>query len=267
MLNIQGKLNMVMRIFLLLLVPFFITSCKTLPEGVSPVAATWFYGLHELPASATLSGSGISFHPSYKSTQATDEAEKKLKPGVKIPAVVHLHGCAGFTDGDQHAEYQDLYLSLGYAVFMPDSFSRPNRERLCGLGGDKKFYWRLEEAAYALKQIRKFPWIDKKRIFLSGFSEGGQTANMWSTNDFTGIIMLGSDCSKSGGSPVAPDEVPVLAIVGGEADEWTKGWSCKVTRTIGGSKSIILDDAAHQIAHYSKTQNAIKLFLKQCCDR
>ena len=109
---------MVRRIIVFFVITLLMMSCRSIPKDVSPVAATWLYGVHALPASATVSGSTESFVPTYKNTLGADSAAKKLKPGVKIPAVIHLHGCAGFTDGDQHAEYQDLFLSKLIKVFL-----------------------------------------------------------------------------------------------------------------------------------------------------
>ena len=259
------EIDMLRRFIVLFVISLLMVSCRSIPKDVSPVAATWLYGVHALPASATVSGSTESFVPTYKNTLGADSAGKKLKPGVKVPIAIHLHGCAGMTTGNQHAEYQDLLLSQGYAVFMPDSFARPERENLCGQGGlSDRIDTRIAEVRYALKQIRTLPWVDQKRMVLTGFSEGGNTVDNWPTDDFAGLVVLGSACTKSGGSPIAPDNVPVLAIVG-ELDDYRPGLSCSIKRTVGGSKSIVIPGADHYIALYTETQTAIKLFLKQCC--
>lgn len=243
----------------------FIVSCQSLPAGVGPVEATWLYGEFSLPASVTVNGKSKSFSPSYSDEPWQISAEKFIKPGIKIPLAIHMHGCAGIGGNDEAGEYLDLMLSQGYAVFMPDSFQRPGREKLCGQGGmHERIAMRTTEISYALKQIRKLNWVDQDRLVLMGFSEGGNATDNWYTRDFAGLIVLGSACTHSGGSPTAPNDVPVLAIVG-EIDDYRPGMSCTITRKIKGSKSIVIPGADHWIATHSVTQNAIKQFLQQCC--
>jgi len=253
------------RITLISFLSIFIASCESLPAGVSPVQATWLYGQISLPSSVTDSGKSKSFSPSYSDKPWPISAEKFIKPGMKIPLAIHMHGCGGIGENDEAREYRDLMLSLGYAVFMPDSFQRPGRERLCGQGGmHERIDMRTNEVAYALKQIRKLNWVDQDRLVLMGFSEGGNATDNWYTRDFAGLIVLGSACTHSGGSPSAPAEVPVLAIVG-ESDDYRPGMSCTIKRKIKGSRSIVIPNADHWIATDSVTQNAIKQFLQQCC--
>lgn len=148
---------------------------------------------------------------------------------------------------------------------MPDSFKRLGR-RECGQEGDLRYRvsLRTEEVEYALERIRELPWVDQKRIILMGFSEGGNTTDNWSKPGFAAHIIIGSACTLVGGEPAAPEGVPVLAIVG-EYDEYRPRQSCKVKRTVGGSKSITIPRAPHSIAEYTETQEAIKVFLSQCC--
>lgn len=239
-----------------------LAACRTLPEGVTPVMATWRYGDYAIPSTFTKSGNIEKFNASPGDPLWTTSAEKKLKPGVKVPVVLYLHGCGGIHEGYQ---YQRLLLAQGYAVFMPDSFKRPGR-RKCREEGTlwQRVRMRTEELEYALDRIRELPWVDQKRIILMGHSEGGNTTDNWSKPGFAAHIIIGSACTLVGGKPAAPEGVPVLAMVG-EYDEFRPGMSCKVKRTVGGSKSIIIPGAPHRIAGYPETQEAIKVFLRQCC--
>jgi dienelactone hydrolase len=251
------------RYFLVFIALLPVSSCQTLPEGVTPHYATWLYGEHKLPATATLSGSTEIYTPRLDKIREQKETREILKPGVKIPAAIYMHGCAGISS--EAYAYQDLMLSQGYAFFMPDSFARPGRVKLCGQGGmSARVDMRQREVDAALKAIRQLPWIDQKRLVLMGFSEGGNTTDSWYSDDFAGLIVLGSACTNSGGSPSAPERVPVLAIVG-EIDEYRPGMSCTITRTVGGSKSIVIPRANHWISHHDETQDAIREFLGQCC--
>ena len=107
-------------------------------------------------------------------------------------------------------------------------------------------------------------WVDQDRIILTGFGEGGNTAENWRTDDFVGIIIFGTACISSGGSPLAPKDVPVLAIIG-EHDEFRPGESCSIKRKAGGSQSIVIPGANQFIAKYPQTREAVVKFLRRCC--
>lgn len=232
-------------------------------SAVSVVKATWMYGRHTIPASARDSFFSKTFHQSPGDPEWTTLAEKQIKSGIKVPAVLYLHGCSGFTKQDDI--YRDLLVSEGYAVFMPDSFQRPGR-RQCDKQGPlrERVPLRTEEVEYALQEIQKLPWVDQKRLVLMGFSEGGNTTDNWSKPGFAAHIIIGSACTLVGGEPAAPPNVPVLAIVG-EKDHFRPGLSCRIDRIIGGSRSIVIPGGPHGIAEYSVTREAIKIFLRQCC--
>lgn len=248
---------------IILVTSFILASCQTLPKGVTPHMATWLYGEHTLPSSLTKSGSPETYKPSYKNAVLSSNVKNIIIPNVKVPAAIYMHGCAGIKD--EGYNYKSIMLSQGFAFFMPDSFARPGRAKLCGTGGmNERVAMRHREVSTALKEIRKLPWIDQKKVILMGFSEGGNTTDSWYNDDFSALIVLGSACTNSGGSPIAPDNVPVLAIVG-EHDDYRPGLSCSITRTIGGSKSIIIKGADHWISHYSETEKSIIQFLGKCC--
>jgi dienelactone hydrolase len=226
--------------------------------------ATWQYGIHALPAHATISGNAETFKSSPGKPPWTKQAEKKLKPGVKLPAALYLHGCSGFSV--DAVKYRRFMLSRGYAVFMPDSYQRPGRQS-CGDVGpmDERIAIRKEEVGHALSEIRQMSWVDQNRVVLMGFSEGGNTTDNWDEKGFAAHIVLGSACTETGtGMPAAPKGTPVLAIVG-ERDPHRPGLSCHMERTVGGSKSISLPNAGHRIGHRRDTKRAIARFLRTCC--
>lgn len=251
----------------LLLTAVFLIACRStsdrLSEGVSPVRATWLYGRFTLPPKATKNFSSRTVQQSVGEPPWIALAENELKPDIKLPVVLYLHGCSGFTRQDDI--YRDLLVSEGYAVFAPDSFRRPGR-RKCRDHGPlrERVMLRIEEVEYALKEIGKLTWVDQDRVILMGFSEGGNTTDNWSKPGFAAHIVIGSACTLVGGVPAAPEGVPVLAIVG-EKDRFRPGQSCKVLRTEGGSRSIVIPGGHHAIADHPETREAIKTFLRQCC--
>jgi dienelactone hydrolase len=116
---------------------------------------------------------------------------------------------------------------------MATSFARPVREP-CTQDMRNK---RLEEIEYALDQIWELPWVDSDRIVLMGISERSSAVALWGKPGFQAHIILADNCRNQ--QPAAPDDTPVLAIVGGE-DEFFNGSSCKVMRTTKGSGSIVI---------------------------
>jgi dienelactone hydrolase len=254
-----------MRLSVLVVFISTLTACASikLPAGVSPVQATWLYGRYTIPASYTNSGTTLNYHQPSGEPDWTMLASQKIKPGSKLPVVLYLHGCAGFSQQD--VIYRKLLVSKGYAVFMPDSFMRPWRAKCRDAGPlDERVEMRKQEIAYALHAIRQLPWVNQQRVILMGFSEGGNATDSWSKPGFAAHIVLGSACTLSGGQPAAPAGVPVLAIVG-SLDQHRPGQHCRIKRTMAGSQSIVIAGARHSIAKFPQTQHAIRRFLQQCC--
>ncbi len=241
----------------------FVTGCSTpLPGGASPVQATWLLGYHTIPAQYTRDNVEKSWR---HTADWMGQAAKVVRPGIKVPAVLYLHGCSGISaDG---LTYRKLMLKQGYAVFMPDSFARGRLK--CAQEGtlSERVDMRTDEVSNALQELKKLSWVDQSHIILMGFSEGGNTVDNWSHPGFKAEIILASACTlNASGTPNAPKNVPVLAIVGAN-DDYRPGQRCKMTRTIGGSRSIVVPHARHHVAKYTETQEAIKTFLSLCCQK
>ncbi len=234
--------------------------CKTTSEA--DLKPTWLYGFVSIPGEWTKSGTDKVYENEPFGWSGL--AQNDVKSNAKMPALLYMHGCAGLTD---FIVVRDLFVKQGYAVFAPDSYRRPDRVNSCRTGMmDRRIQVRHEEIAYALVQIRALNWVDRDRILLAGFSEGGNATDSWSESGFRAHIIFGSACLNSGygGRPAAPNGVPVLAIVG-ELDDFRPGESCSVSRTIGGFKSIVIPEGFHNILTYQETRQAVSKFLKSCC--
>ena len=217
------------------------------------------WGFHTVPASITLDNSPYWY--GYPHTDAdrinnpawTEVALKQIRPGAKAPAVLMLHGCSGLARGP--APLRLLLIKMGYGVFEPDSFARPGRT--CSKD-PLSLSKREEEVAYALGLIEQLPWVDPGRIILMGVSQGGAVVARWGKSGFQAHVILDNNCG--GGQPMAPSEIPVLAIVG-EQDSYFAGSSCKLSRTIKGSKSSVIEGADHGVSDFPESQSAIAEFL------
>ena len=230
----------------------------SLPEGVTPVMATWLWGYHTIPGSITDDGSPYWY--GYPHTDAariidppwTEAAAAHVKVGAKAPAVLFLHGCSGLIRGG--VGYRVLLMTEGYAVFEPDAFARPGHS--CDTSS---IAMRREEVAYALSQIRALPWVDQDRIVLMGFSQGGKTVGSWEEPGFAAHVILDAPAAAR-----APAEIPVLAIAGAE-DSYAQPHSYKTLSRDGASNSILIAGADHGIFHLPKAKEAIRNFLRECC--
>ncbi|NIP47462.1 MAG: hypothetical protein GWN21_14835 [Gammaproteobacteria bacterium] len=240
---------------------------SALPDGVTPVAATWLWGHHLIPDTITRDGSPYVFAYPHKDPARiidppwTEVAATHVKAGAKAPAVLFLHGCSGLIRGAMG--YRILLMTEGYAVFEPDAFARPGYS--CQ---GSSLEMRREELAYALERIRKLPWIDQERIVLMGNSQGARTVARWDGPGFAAHIIVAGKCSwdteKKRSLPRAPDGVPVLAVVGAK-DELYGATPCTVERKVGGSRSIVIPDGSHDIMGHSELKQAVTTFLRACC--
>lgn len=239
---------------------FLIAGCQTTGD----VGRTWEYGQHRVPQSSLRDGQYYALTEIRKNpeTWRLQVAEAKLKPGIKLPAVIYLHGCAGNTVGDA---WGAKFGELGYAFFAPNSLSRP-RKSLCYTGQMTSYRipMRMEELHYALEQVRKIDWIDQNRIVLMGSSEGAQAASRYGGRDFAAVILTGTDCRFSGGSPNTPRDIPVLSMVGSKDDKGG-GSGCSISRTVGGSKRVVIQGAFHKLAREPEARRVLEQFLEECC--
>jgi dienelactone hydrolase len=238
-----------------------------LPNGVTPMEATWLWGHYIIPDTITRDGSPYVYAYPHKDPKRiiappwTEVAAGHIKADAKAPAVLFLHGCSGLIRGG--LGYRILLMSEGYAVFEPDAFARP------GYACEKSsLSMRREELIYALGQMRSLQWIDQERIILMGNSQGGRTVAQWDQPGFAAHIILAAGCDTHGDtnrrSPRAPDDVPVLSVMGSK-DDYFADSSCQISREVGGSKSILIPGAGHDIMGHPELKQAVKAFLRACC--
>lgn len=229
-----------------------------LPEGVTPVMATWLWGYHTVPASVTVDGSPYWY--AYPHTDAapindprwTEVAAGHVRPDTRVPAVLFLHGCSGMIRGG--VGYRVMMVAAGYAVFEPDAFARPGHT--CGTSSTAT---RLEEIGYALARIRELSWVDQDRIVLMGFSEGGRTVGLWGEPGFRAHIIVGAPAHSR-----APEGVPVLAVAGRYDDFASPPGYATEART-PGSTSVLIDGAGHDILGHPEFKRVVREFLIDCC--
>ena len=146
-----------------------------------------------------------------------------LGPKLSYPTVVYMHGCNGIGS----VKVLRALAARGFAVIAPDSFARRYRPLQCSVwrqsGGRNVFVYdfRQTEISYALHRIKTLPWVDRRRLFLYGTSEGGVATAIYRGYAFRARVVTQWTCHGSplvSGLMAQPNE-PVLAIVRGD-DPW-----------------------------------------------
>lgn len=201
----------------------------------------------------------------------------QIPEGRRFPVVVFLHGCTGI--GIPEHKASQLLDNAGYAVIMPNSFSRRLRERNCNYSTfaagmfPVAYLYRRAELIYALSRLRSLAWVDPDRVLLGGFSEGAVATALWGGEvDARAYIVTGWTCT-------APPEFEwlrglrtpktraVLAIVA-EHDPWHnwRGWRGHCGHDVPEHPnivSLVIEGASvHNVFVYPQAQQAIIEFAR-----
>ncbi|HWA41656.1 MAG TPA: dienelactone hydrolase family protein [Hypericibacter adhaerens] len=142
-----------------------------------------------------------------------------------LPVVIHLHGCARSDDLADIRNQGSTLAEFGYIVIAPDSFARHDRPSGCDAKAQMRDFdaplaqiqqWRMEELAYALRQVLEAPWADKAHIFAGGFDEGGDAVLAFADPALSGRFAIGAPCRFA---PQRADKIPTLVIMS-KRDLW-----------------------------------------------
>ncbi len=188
--------------------------------------------------------------------------------------IVHLHGCT-FRSRDMDVRSQARFMaSLGYVVVVPDSFRRLHRPATCdpsrfvGLPGAPYLdvhRMRQEELSYAIDRVLAFSWARPDRLYVSGFSEGGDAVVDFADPRVRGRIAIGSSCWLGA---TADPTAPTLVITARDdlwysADTWPEARGlCR--RQLAGDPTVEVlepDGTLHNALIYWESQIALWNFL------
>jgi len=140
------------------------------------------------------------------------------------PVVILLHGCGGTGPGLQ--VWARRLAAWGYASISPDSYTPRGYSRVCSGPAESRAVTPQDRAGDVVSTalwLRTRPEIDRNRIAVVGFSNGGWTA-MWVTqrryqqyypNLIQAAVSYYGNCDR----PAEHGTVPLLVLVG-EADNW-----------------------------------------------
>ncbi len=188
-----------------------------------------------------------------------------LTADSQIPAVIYLHGCSGI--GSEEESGKLFLVERGFAVFLPDSFARTSRRSNCNTNtlarslAPESHSLRLEELRFAVDRVRALPWIDPRRIYVVGFSEGGLAAARYDRDDVAGVAIMSWHCD---GTPPfrglrIPSSVPILAVLGTD-DPWYRAKAGKHCGEYFGerplSRSLLIEGNGHSMITSPSLANA-----------
>ena len=178
--------------------------------------------------------------------------------GEKFPAVVFLHGCSGTGKGTDTRI--DFLAAHGYAVIAPPSLARKKYPQSCdpenlrgGLYRDT-LKMRQFDAGYAIEKAKTLAWIDARRVYLVGLSEGAIAAATFRSQSGKASVrarVVEAWTCHAGWDEYrgihAPANEPVLTLLASE-DPWfqgptTRGECTGFLAPGNGSKSVVYTEA------------------------
>lgn len=146
-----------------------------------------------------------------------------------FPAIVHLHGCGGLTAQRRKSDAEQ-FTRWGYVTLMVDSFATRGISDNC-LG--ERILSRDADAIGALIYLSKLPFVDRQRIAVVGYSQGGMTVLAIASDQpvdifavprglkFKAAVAYYPSCSAAADKLA----IPTLVLIG-ELDDWSLAASC-----------------------------------------
>jgi poly(3-hydroxybutyrate) depolymerase len=197
----------------------------------------------------------------------------------KAPAVVYLHGCSGLDEISSATA--NFLAAAGYVVFSPDSFARTNKPVSCNVAAHESslhrgvLALRQAEAAHAVAQVRRLPFIDGRRIYFYGFSEGAIAAATATGLSVRARIVEGWTCHAGWPEYVglrAPSGQPTLTMTSQDDPwfraDWARGDCGAFMQGRPGSRSVVFRQpdplsAQHYVSGGAEVQATILKFLRE----
>ena len=177
----------------------------------------------------------------------------KPAEGGPFPAVIAAHGCSGLSgrSGPVQMRYQkwaELLNKAGFAVLFPDSYGSRNLGPQCRVH-ERSVHAsreRVADIATARRWLTEQPWVNRDRISLLGWSNGGNGL-LWAVRpqmairdggpDFHTAVALYPDCRRN--SRLAwSTRVPTLVLIG-SADDWSSARECQQMIDVAKGRSAL----------------------------
>jgi len=209
--------------------------------------------------------------------------EERPEGAGPFPAVLLMHGCAGVS-GSNH-EWSRWFRSQGYVALLVDSWGPRGQDASCAPSRpnvpDLPNTERFDDAVGALRWLHSRPYVDRARIGVIGWSNGGVFA-MALVNEpslerarHRGVILPEPGFRASvgmypGGCYSLVDELvsrPLMVLIG-DADDWTIPGPCvamvESMRRRGADAHVVLYPQAY---HYFDVTGQPRTYLAEVGNR
>ncbi len=196
----------------------------------------------------------------------------------KLPTIVYMQSSGEFQIGK---EFRKWITDAGYIFFAPNTHTSPNRPRYSSPVPksvyEKVHSYRQAEIDLFIKRLSELPFVDTKRMFLMGFSEGALAAARYSGDEFIGRIVLGWSCEANYYTDYpkigAKKSDPFLNIIGrddkyfGIQNPWSRAYNLKgncadALFDFDKAKVVILPNTGHNLINNIFIKNEILNFIK-----
>ncbi len=196
-----------------------------------------------------------------------------------LPAIVLMHGCHGVSTSIR--DWGRWFRGHGYVALVVDSWASRGLGEQCTPGEDLPNTARFDDAIGALRWLQARPYVDRARIGIIGWSNGG-AFSMAAVNGPT------AERAKRRGVEIPPpgyraavgvypgacasliDELsvrPVLILIGSD-DDWTNPGECEALaarqRAKGADVTIVVYRGA---VHYFDVEGQPRVFLAEVENR
>lgn len=174
-----------------------------------------------------------------------------------FPAVVALHGCGGIFGGkgkmtSRHADWAVRLRDAGYVVLFPDSFGSRGHKSLCKVKPRPvKHTQRVGDARAAADWLAAQPFVQRSRIALLGWSNGGTTLlralapeSSPSKTEFAAAIAFYPGCRTIEEKTAWTPRLKPLILMGA-ADDWTPPEPCRKLAERWGAPFVLYEGAYH----------------------
>jgi dienelactone hydrolase len=168
----------------------------------------------------------------------------EVKSDSPRPAAILLHGCGGIGAkgklNPRHTMWKDWLVERGFVVVFPESFSSRGFEEICTQKfSDRtlKQSDRVDDVLATKKWLLARKDVDANKLVLWGWSHGGGTVLATITKrvgealapetKFAQAISFYPGCTNYAASARVPQISSPLALMIGEADDWTPAAPCK----------------------------------------
>jgi len=176
------------------------------------------------------------------------------------PAIVAMHGCGGLLTSKgalmaRERDWAERLAAAGYTVLLPDSFNPRGYRQICTISGSDRPIrpgQRAYDAAAAAAWLQQQPFVDKSRLGLIGWSNGGSTVlaavdgsqKSEAAAYFRLAFAFYPGCRPARERAGYTPSVPLTILIGSD-DDWTPPAPCRELAQQHGLRLIEYPGAVH----------------------